>query len=321
MSKNEEIKKVPFKNVNFLKHTKFFATLSIIIIVAGLITFIVKGFNLSIDYKSGSDITIETSEKVTKKDIEKAMKDLDLNLVSYNKSEDEIVVKVDNVLGAKKVEKVNDYFSNQYEDAKVNIGVVSNVVKKELTKNAIISVLFAILGIIIYISLRFKFSYAISSVIALIHDILIVFALFAIFRLEISVMFIAAILAIIGYSINDTIVSFDRIRENLSKEEKLTKERLREVCNQSIRETFMRTIYTSITTLLPIFALIFLGSRGILTFNLAMLFGLVTGTYSSIYIATVLFIVFESKNLNKKKKTKKVYKDDFEEKKIKGVNC
>lgn len=321
VSKNESIKKIPFKNVNFLKHNKFFVALSCLIIVIGIVMFAVKGFNLSIDYKAGSDITVETSEKITKSDINKAMKDLGLKLVDYDKSENEVVIKVDDVLNANKVEKTNDYFEDKYEDAKVNIGVVSNLVKKELTNNAIISVLFAIIGIIIYISLRFKFSYAVSSVIALVHDVLVVFALFAIFRLEISVMFIAAILAIIGYSINDTIVSFDRIRENLNGKGQLTKDKLKEICNTSIRETFVRTIYTSITTLLPIISLILLGSSGILTFNLAMLFGLIAGTYSSIYIATVLFIVFESKNLNKVEKKKKKYNDEYEEKKIKGINC
>lgn len=321
VSKNEEVKKVPFKNVDFLKHTKIFALISIIIIVLGFVMFAVKGFNLSIDYQAGSDITIETEKKITKGDINQAMKELDLNLISYNQGNEEVIIKVNNVLNAKKVETVNQYFVNKYEDAKVNIGVVSNVVKKELTKNAIISVLFAILGIIIYISIRFKFSYAISSVIALVHDVFIVFALFAIFRLEISVMFIAAILAIIGYSINDTIVSFDRIRENLDKEKKVDKKKLKEICNQSIRETFVRTIYTSITTILPVLALIVLGSSGILTFNLAMLFGLIVGTYSSIYIATVLFVVFESRNLNRKIKNKKSYRDEVEEKSVKGVNC
>ncbi len=318
VSKNEEVKKIPFKNVNFLKHTKFFAVLSGTIIIIGAVLMFTRGFNLSIDYKAGSDITVETNEKVTKSDINKAMKDLDLNLVDYTKGDSEFVINVDNVLNAKKIDEINKYFENKYSDAKVNIGVVSNVVKKELTKNAIISVLFAILGIIIYMSIRFKFSYAISAVIALIHDVLMIFALFSIFHIEISVMFIAAVLAIIGYSINDTIVSFDRIRENINKDKKYTKDELKEVCNLSIRETFVRTIYTSVTTLLPVLALIFLGSSGILTFNLAMLFGLITGTYSSIYIATVLFILFESKS---KEKKKKVYKDDYEEKKVKGVNC
>ena len=291
VSKNEEVKKIPFKNVNFLKHTKFFAVLSGIIIIIGAVLMFTRGFNLSIDYKAGSDITVETNEKVTKSDINKAMKDLDLNLVDYTKGDSEFVINVDNVLNAKKVEEVNKYFENKYSDAKVNIGVVSNVVKKELTKNAIISVLFAILGIIIYMSIRFKFSYAISAVIALIHDVLMIFALFSIFHIEISVMFIAAVLAIIGYSINDTIVSFDRIRENINKDKKYTKDELKEVCNLSIRETFVRTIYTSVTTLLPVLSLIFLGSSGILTFNLAMLFGLITGTYFYIYSNSFIYII------------------------------
>ena len=320
VNKGETVKKIPFKNVDFLKQTKFFVTLSCLIIIVGAIIFAIKGFNLSIDYQSGSDITVETTANITKKDVNKIMKDLDLDLISYTNGNDEIILKVNNVLNAQKIKKVNSYFESKYDDAKVNIGVVSNIVKKELTKNAIISVLLAIIGIIVYISLRFKFSYAISSVIALVHDVLIVFALFSIFHLEISVMFIAAILAIIGYSINDTIVSFDRIRENLAKKEKLTKQQLKDICNKSIRETFMRTIYTSVTTLLPVLALIFLGSSGILTFNLAMLFGLITGTYSSIYIATVLFIVIESKNINKTTKKNK-YKDEYEEKEIKGINC
>lgn len=320
VNKGESVKKIPFKNVDFLKQTKFFVTLSCLIIIVGAIIFAIKGFNLSIDYQSGSDITVETTANITKTDVNKIMKDLDLDLISYTNGNDEIILKVNNVLNAQKIKKVNSYFESKYDDAKVNIGVVSNIVKKELTKNAIISVLLAIIGIIVYISLRFKFSYAISSVIALVHDVLIVFALFSIFHLEISVMFIAAILAIIGYSINDTIVSFDRIRENLAKKEKLTKQQLKDICNRSIRETFMRTIYTSVTTLLPVLALIFLGSSGILTFNLAMLFGLITGTYSSIYIATVLFIAIESKNINKTTKKNK-YKDEYEEKEIKGINC
>ena len=150
-----------------------------------------------------------------------------------------------------------------------------------------------------------------------------VFALFAMFRYEISSMFIAAILAIIGYSINDTIVNFDRIRENLRKmdDKKLTKEVLKEEVNKSIRQTFDRTIYTSLTTLLPIVALLFLGSREILTFNMAMLFGLIVGSYSSIYISVALFMLFEKRNIGKPKKEKKIYTDEFQEKKIKGINC
>ena len=136
-------------------------------------------------------------------------------------------------------------------------------------------------------------------------------------------MFIAAILSIIGYSINDTIVCFDRIRENLKhiNMKKTSKEELISICNKSIQETFTRTIYTSVTTLLPVFALIFLGSREIFTFNLAMLIGLISGTYSSIFVATATFILLEKRNIGKDIKKKKVYKDDVNELNVKGVNC
>ena len=320
ISKNESIKYIPFQNVNFLKHTKLFAGLSILIILVGSVLFFVKGFHLSVDYKSGSDITISTKKEVTKNQIKENLKELKLNDDEISISDKEVAIKVKNVLKEDKIAEVENYFEEKY-DAKVNISVVSNVVKQELVKNACISVLLAILGIILYISFRFKFSYALSSVIALAHDVLVIFDLFLIFDLEISTMFIAAILAIIGYSINDTIVCFDRIRENIKKSKKNSKESLEEICNKSIQETFVRTIYTTITTLLPILTLIAFGSSGILTFNLAMLFGLISGTYSSIFIATSLFILLEKKNIGKNDVRPKKQEEEIEEKKIKGVNC
>ena len=322
VSKNEEVKKIPFKNTNFLKHSKIFIIISLVIVVVGSILIGTKGLNLGIDYQAGSDITIETTNNLSKKELKKDLKSLELDIRNIEISDKEVNIRVKNTLGSNEIKEVTNYFESKY-DAKTNIGVVSNLVKKELTKNAVISVLLAMIGIMVYMSLRFKLSYAISGVVALVHDVLVIFALFAIFRLEISSMFIAAILAIIGYSINDTIVCFDRIRENLANAntKKLTKEKLREICNQSIRETFSRTIYTSVTTTIPVLALIFLGSKEILNFNLAMLFGQIAGTYSSIYIATILFIYLEAKNLNKPKKPKIIYTDEVEEKKIKGINC
>lgn len=320
IEKNEKVKVIPFKNTNLLKPAKLFITISVLIILIGGILIGTRGMNLGIDYKSGSDITISTEQKISITDIKKDIKKLGLKYYDISKNDNEIAIQIENVLGANKIKTVSKYFEDKY-DAKVNIGVVSNIVKKELVKNAILSVLLSMIGIIIYIALRFKLSYAVAAVTALVHDVLIIFALFSIFNLEISVMFIAAILAIIGYSINDTIVCFDRIRENIKEAKNVTKDNLADICNESIRETFSRTIYTSITTLLPVIALIVLGSSGILTFNLAMLFGLISGTYSSLFIATVLFIKLEKKNLGKPKKKKRIYTDEFNEKKVKGVNC
>ena len=321
ISKNEKIKKKPFGNIDFLKNRKLFAGISIIIIVIGIITISFCGMNLGIDYRSGTDVTIVTEDKLTKKQLKNDLSSLKLKSADITIGDEETVIRIDDALDGDKVKEVNKYFENKYE-AKVNIGVVSNVVQKELVKNAFLSVILALIGIIIYVSFRFKFSYAVSGVVALVHDVLIMIALFVIFNFEVSSMFIAALLAIIGYSINDTIVTFDRIREKLSKtdESKLTEDKFYELCNTSIQETFSRTIYTSITTLIPVVVLIILGSREILTFNLAMLFGLVAGTYSSIFIATALFMVLEKKNLGKPKKVKRIYTDEFDEKKIKGIN-
>lgn len=322
VSKNEKVKKVPFAKVDFLKNRKLFAGVSVIIILVGAVTIGFCGLNLGIDYRAGSDITIATDKNLTKKQINGDLSELKLKSSDITIGDEETVIRIDSALDGAKVKEVNTYFEDKY-DAKVNIGVVSNVVQRELIKNAILSVLLALVGIILYVSFRFKFSYAVSGVVALLHDVLIMIAFFGIFNIEVSSMFIAALLAIIGYSINDTIVTFDRVREKLKEkdEEKLSYDEFYDLCNTSIRETFGRTVNTTITTLIPVITLIILGSSEILSFNLAMLIGLIAGTYSTIFIATALFLTLEKKNLGKPKKVKRVYTDEFEEKKIKGINC
>ena len=323
VSKNEEAKPNMFNKVNFFKYKKIAIAISLIIIIIGSIMIGVKGLNLGIDYRAGTDITIVTDKDVSKKALEADLSKLKLKDSSIDIGTDEISIRIDDALDGDKVKETNNYFEEKY-DAKVNIGVVSNLVQKELIKNAILSVLIALIGIILYVFIRFKFSYAVGGVVALIHDVCIIFALFALTRFEVSSMFIAAVLAIIGYSINDTIVLFDRIRENINEygnSKKMTSEKLEELANLSVQETFTRTIYTSLTTLIPVVVLLILGSSGIFTFNIAMLFGLIAGTYSSIFIATIIFLSIEKKNIGKKVKPKKVYKDDYEELEVKGVNC
>jgi len=322
VSKNEEVKVKAFAKTNFFKHKKIAIGLSLLIIIAGAVVFACHGFNLSIDYRAGTNVAIATTNKISDKELKADFKELKYEISDITRSSGEVDVRIDKAFSGEEVKTVNKYFEDKYK-AKVNIGVVSNIVKKELIKNAILSVLIALLGIILYVSIRFKFSYAIGGVVALIHDVLIIFGLFAITRFEVSTMFIAAVLAIIGYSINDTIVSFDRIRENLQGKDykKLTYNKLQEICNDSIRQTFTRTIYTTITTLIPVIALLVLGSRGIFTFNMAMLFGLIAGTYSSIFIATIIFMAIEKRSLGKELKKKKEYKDDLEERQVKGINC
>lgn len=318
-------KETKLSQFDFVKPMKKCLIISGVIILVGIGCIGWKGLKLGIDYQGGSDITIKTTQNLDQNALKDDIKELKLQLTETEVLSDGAYIKIQDVLENEQVKTVSSYFEEKYE-AKVDIGVVSNIVKEDLTKNALLSVAFALIGIIIYISIRFRLSYAIGSVVALLHDILITISIFAIFRLEVSVMFIAALLAIIGYSINATIVSFDRIRENLKQDKKDPKKRtyedLKEIVNHSIRQTVMRSIYTTITTMLPVLALIFLGSYEILNFNLAMLIGLIAGTYSSIFIASGIYLMIEKRRVGKEEKPKKKWyvDDEVEEKKIKGVN-
>ena len=162
------------------------------------------------------------------------------------------------------------------------------MVKKQLIKNAIMAVIISLIGIIIYVSFRFRFNYAISGIVALMHDALITIIFFGVFKLQIDSVFIAAILTIIGYSINDTIVTFDMIRRNYNERKIKNKDDLPELVNDSVRLTFFRSLMTTATTIVPIICLIVLGSHEILNFNIALLVEFIAGGLSSIYISNNL---------------------------------
>lgn len=307
---------------NFWHFKKYsFIGLAVLLIV-GIATFSINGLNLGIDFKSGSAITLKSEQKLVQENIENDVKSLGYDIYDYEQIDDNnVIIRVSNALNNEEIDKTNAYFSEHYS-ATSNIGVVSNLVQRELIKNAIISLLLASIGIILYMTFRFEFSYAISGIIALIHDVALVVILFSIFKIEISSIFIAAILSIIGYSINDTIVSFDRIRENIAKKYNYrikNKEELGELVNLSLRQTIDRSIITSVTTLIPVITLILFGANEIINFNLALLFGFIGGTYSSIFIATQIWGILYKKNIGKDLK-KKWYDDEPEEKLIKGVN-
>ena len=303
---------------NYLGLSKFFAAFSLVVILASVVMFAFKGMNLGIDFQAGSDITLATTE-VSEKDLRSDLKELKLDEVSIDVTSSETDIRVSDELKEDEINKVESYFLDKY-NASVDIGVVSNVVKQDLIKNAIFSIVISLIGIILYITFRFKFSYGISSVICLVHDALMMVASVILLRVEVNSMFIAAVLAIIGYSINNTIVVFDRVRENLKKKDKenFSKDELKEVVNISIKDTMARSIYTSLTTLLPVIALLVMGSREILTFNVAMIVGLIAGTYSSLLLAGWLYVFFASKKKNNNKKRKVV--KEVSEKTIKGIN-
>ena len=303
---------------NYLGLSKFFAAFSLVVILASVVMFALKGMNLGIDFQAGSDITLSTTE-VSEKDLRKDLKELKLEELSIDITNSETDIRVSDELKEDEIAEVESYFLDKY-NASVDIGVVSNVVKQDLIKNAIFSIVISLIGIILYITFRFKFSYGISSVICLVHDALMMVASVILLRVEVNSMFIAAVLAIIGYSINNTIVVFDRVRENLKKKDKenFSKDELKEVVNISIKDTMARSIYTSLTTLLPVIALLVMGSREILTFNVAMIVGLIAGTYSSLLLAGWLYVFFASKKKNNNKKRKVV--KEVSEKTIKGIN-
>ena len=294
LKKNKEKRKKV--NVKAVEITKKCFTITLIYLVIGVIYLAVNGFNLGIDFRSGSDVTIK-ADKITVSDVKKDFKKLKYDVVSLEKQEnDEIYVRLNTELKENGINKVNNYFEDKY-NAKTEINVVTDIVKRDLVKNAFYSVVIAAIAIIIYISFRFKFSYAISSITTLLHDVLLVMALFSIFKIEVNVIFIAAILTVIGYSINNTIVVFDRIREKQGKYKgKLTKESLKEIVDDSVSDTITRSLYTTITTLIPVVCLIILGSKGILPFNIAIIIGLVAGFYSSSFLAPQLWYKIESKN-------------------------
>ena len=300
-----------------LDYSKYFAIFSSIILLAGVIFTTTKGLALGIDYQAGSDISLVTDKKLSNKELTNDIEKLNLKKVEIDIRAKEADVRVKDILKKDKVEEVKKYFENKYK-ANVDIGVVSNVVKQELIKNAIFAILVSLVGIIIYISIRFHVSFGICSVLCLLHDVLLMTAFMAISRVEVDSMFIAAVLAIIGYSINNTIVVFDRIRENLNGKNinKLTTKEITDVANISMKQTALRSIYTSLTTIIPVITLIILGSREVLSFNLAMTVGLIAGTYSSLFIAPLLWTKFAKIGYSKKKK---IYSED-KELTIKGIN-
>lgn len=315
-----------FSKFDFIKPRKVVFTVVSLIIIAGGLFIGFKGLNLGIDFKGGSTITVVGKDNIKVKDIESDIKELGYTISKTEQINDNTVyVTISDVLDNEGTESTESYFNEKY-DATTSVGSVSNIVKKNLTMNAIKALIIACIAIVIYISIRFRFSNAISSIVSLVHDSVLVVIIFAFLRLEVSSIFIAAILSIIGYSINNTIVIFDRIREN---KEKLYKNKIKSVSeledlvNISLRQTITRCLITTITTLLPVVALIIFGSYEILNFNLALLFGLIVGTFSSLFIASQLWFMIEKRNIGKPER-KKWYEDDkkeVEELKVKGINC
>ena len=313
ITKSKEIE-VPFKKLNFISIAKKYTIgILIVIIVCGIATIFTK-YNLGVDFTGGTSITINNNTDLTND-----IKNLNYTLKDYKIENNNSTYIIDEVLNKDEIKNLNDYIESNYELSS-DIYVVSDVVKKELVKNAIKALIISSIAIIIYVSIRFKFNYAISGIIALLHDVILTILFFGLFNIEINSTFIAAILTIIGYSINDTIVTFDMIRE-LYKEKKnvKTSEDINKIVDTSVKRVLSRTILTSVTTIIPVIMLLIMGAKEIVNFNIALLVGFIFGTLSSIFVSNYLWSKLEYIRITKPVKDDD--DDEITEYKVKGINC
>lgn len=286
-------------NLDFLGKKYIGLILSIILIFCGLVSIVLNsGLKLSIDFTGGTVVQVLFKEIP---DISTIRLNLDENgfenaeVIEFG-SPNELLIKtnlLENTDEANK--KLSAIFSGlEYEIRRIEM--VGPKIGNELKKDAMYAISFALIGILIYVWFRFDKYYAAGSVIALIHDVLITLGLFSILNKEIDLSIIAAILTIVGYSLNDTIVVFDRIRENIQKN---TKEKLEHVVNISLNETLARTLITSITTLVVVVILFFLGGEVINNFAFALTLGVLIGTYSSLFVASPVMVYLENRRSEK----------------------
>ncbi len=297
----------PDTNIDFVGKRKIAFIVSIVLIVVGLLSLLVKGGpDYGIDFAGGTLVQVQFTDGTDASDIKDALKGLDIGspiVQSFGEDQNEFLIRVEKTsaeLQGLSVQ-IQDALEKTYEKGKVSIRRVEMVgpqVGKDLRSKGLKAILYAMLGILIYISWRFEFRFAVGAIIALVHDVVITLGAFSVFGKEIDLPIIAAFLAIIGYSLNDTIIVYDRIRENLGKH---NKESFSFVVNRSINDTLSRTLLTSGTTLLVVLALFVLGGGVIHNFAFAMLVGVLIGTYSSIFVASPILILWQQKKFGLKK--------------------
>ena len=301
----------PDININIVGKMKVAAIFSLILIIVSIVSLILHGGpRLGIDFSGGTLVQIQFKKETTVDRIRSGLKKIDLeNSVIQQfgyKDNNEFLIRTEKSTSDLKglSGEIEDALTVTYDkdDFEVRrVEIVGPKVGKDLRQKGINAMLIAMIGILIYITWRFEFRYAIGAIIALTHDVLITVGIFSLLGKEFTLPIIAALLTIIGYSLNDTIVVYDRIRENIRKSRK---QALREVVNSSINQVLSRTVLTSVTTLLVVFALFFLGGAVIHDFAFALLVGILVGTYSSVFIASPTILAWEIFKPSKKKKRK-----------------
>ena len=280
---------------------------SIILIIISLLLLLIKGLNYGVDFKGGTLIEIRTNDKnISISDLRRSFNKMNLGDVTVKQfgSENDFIVKFEKRNSNKSnfieeiKNKLTNYIGDNYDFRRVeNVGPK---VSSELLKSGIIAIGLSLAAMLIYIWIRFEWQFSLGAIIAIFHDVIITLGIFSLFSFEINLSIVAAVLTIVGYSMNDTVVIFDRVRENLKKYSDI---KIFELTNISINETLSRTIITSITTLIALLSIYFFGGAILNGFSLAMILGVIFGTYSSIYIANPILVL-----LNVSQKT--VIKED-----------
>ena len=284
--------------IDFISKSRITIFLSMGIILAGIISLIINGGpNLSIDFKGGTVFQVSTEKSININQLRELLNETDLarseitEITGLNVNQ-EFRIKANS---ENATTKTSDVILNVLSNYKPEIRSIENVgpkVGKELRGQAITAISLALLMLMIYIALRFDSFYSLGSVVAIIHDILVTLGIFSLLNLEINLSIVAAFLTIVGYSLNDTIVIFDRFRENTQKDLKLS---LIDLANLSLNQTLARTVITSLTTLMVVTILFFIGGEAIKYFAFALIIGVLVGTYSSIFIASPFMLFFKSR--------------------------
>ena len=273
--------------MQFIERRKWFYIFSLLIIIPGIISMFAQGFNLGIDFKGGSVLRYKMDAAIEAPAVTKTVQDLKIvPEVSVQKSADEFYIRTTE-LTQEQTQQITDTLKAQYGTIVLQSAEsVGATIGSELIRNAFLAVLVALVLMLIYITFRFEWTFGLAAVLALFHDVVIVCGIFSLFQWEVNSAFIAAILTIIGYSINDTIVIFDRVRENLRMKKK---DPLPVLLNKSIMQTLNRSVNTVLTVLMPLIMLLIFGGGTIKIFVLALLIGFLFGMYSSICVASPLY--------------------------------
>lgn len=291
---------------DFAKRKNIYFLISGIFLTIGIISILIRGLNLGVDFTSGTRVEVLIGQAYNDQDVLQISRDVGLEPSSIRSAGEgatnSAVLRFQGTISKEKYEDLGKAFIAKYGD-KVTLSEssVSPEVGKELAKKALYAVLIAWVGIILYVTFRFEYRFAITAVLGLVHDVLIVIGFFALFQIEVDLTFIVALLTIVGYSINDTIVIYDRIRENQKRAKIKRIEDLEDLVNVSIRQTFLRSINTVVTVLIASVALLILGGEGIRNFALALTVGLFFGMYSSIFISAQMWVLWKEFEFKRKK--------------------